>query len=711
MEQKTFKMTLGHRELVAEIGRYAPLAHGAVMLRYGDTAVLTTAVRGKPREGLDFFPLSCEYQEKMYAVGKIPGGYIKREGRPSENAVLTSRLIDRPIRPLFPDSYKDEVQVVAQVIAVDQNNSPQMTAMVGSSIALSIAKDIPFNGPTGSVQVGLVEGRYIINPNVEEMEKSLMDLVVSGTKDAIMMVEAGSKFVSEGQMLDGIMFAHEAIKEIVAFVETIQKELGIVKEEYIPPEVNEELRDFVKGIVDDELYQAVRIQDKTERGDFEGALMDKLVAALEEKYPEDFGGLIGEAKSFFKSLEKKQMRRMITHENLRPDGRRPDQIRQITTDAGLFKRTHGSGFFMRGETSALSITTLGALGEAQRLDGIDLEETRRFMHHYNFPPFSVGEPGRMMGPNRRAIGHGALGERALYQVLPKEEDFPYAIRVVSEVLSSNGSTSQASICASSLSMMDAGVPILAPVAGIAMGLIKEEEKVTVLSDIQGMEDFLGDMDFKVAGTTEGITAIQMDIKIQGIDRDIMTTALEQARVGRLHILSKMNETLEEPRKELSEYAPRVFHLRVHPDKIREIIGPGGKVITKITSECDVKIDIDDSGLVLITAVDGKGGKEALRRIEEIIKEVEKGEIYNAKIVKIAKFGAFVELLPGKDALCHISQLTMKRLNNVEDEFKVGDEIVVKVLDIDAQGKVSVSRKVLLEETAKKETVKTEGTHK
>jgi polyribonucleotide nucleotidyltransferase len=702
-QSKTFEMNLGGRTLSAEIGRYAPFAAGAAMIRYGDTAVLVTVANSKEaREGIDFFPLSVEYQEKMYSAGKIPGGYIKREGRPSEKAILTCRLIDRPIRPLFPKGYHNEVQVVAQVMSMDQENSPEIAAMIGTSVALSIA-DIPFNGPIGGVNVGLVDGEYVINPNMAQAEASTIELTVAGTADAIMMVEAGADFVSEEVMLNAIMFGHDEIKRIVEFVNGIVEGIGVVKSEYVPAEVNEELKSFVKETVYEELHKAVRIQEKTARGDFESALADKMKAAMEEKF-EDADQMFKEAKGYFKSFEKEQMRQMITNENLRPDGRTPEEIRPIQTDAGVLARTHGSGYFMRGSTSALSITTLGALGEAQRLDGIDLEETKRFMHHYNFPPFSVGETGRMFGPNRRAIGHGALGWRALLPILPNEEKFPYAIRVVSEVLSSNGSSSQASICAAILSMLDAGVPLKDSVAGIAMGLIKEDEKVTILSDIQGMEDFLGDMDFKVAGTRDGITAIQMDIKIAGIDREIMERALEQARLGRLHILEKMNATLSEPRADLSDYAPRVFMINIHPDKIREVIGPGGKVITKITAECDCKIDIEDDGRVLITAVDGKGGKEALKRIEAIVKDVEVGEIYNAKIVKIAKFGAFVQLLPGKDALCHISQLTVKRLVKVEDEFKVGDEIVVKVIEI-KEGKVSVSRKILLAEEAKKEEAK------
>jgi polyribonucleotide nucleotidyltransferase len=703
-DSKNFEMQLGGRTLIAEIGRYAPLASGAAMIRYGDTAVLVTVANSKKaREGMDFFPLSVEYQEKMYAVGKIPGGYIKREARPSEKAILTCRLIDRPIRPLFPSGYHNEVQVVAQVMSVDQDNAPDIAAMIGTSVALSLA-DLPFAGPIGGVHVGFVDGEYVINPTTAQAEASTIELTVAGTRDAVMMVEAGAEFVSEETMLNAIMFGHEEIKKIVEFVDKIVEEVGVVKSTYVAPLENEELKKAISDLVYEDLHKAVRIQDKVERNDYVDQLVDSMKQMIEEKFEEP-EALVKVAKGIFKSLEKKQMRTMITNENVRTDGRTPEEIRRIDTDVAVLPRAHGSGYFMRGLTSALSVTTLGALGESQRLDGIDSEETRRFMHHYNFPPFSVGETGRMFGPNRRAIGHGALGWRALLPILPDENDFPYTIRLVSEVLSSNGSSSQASICASVMSMLDAGIPLKDSVAGIAMGLIKEDENVTILSDIQGMEDFLGDMDFKVAGSKDGITAIQMDIKIEGIDREIMKRALEQARIGRLHILGKMSETISEPRADLSEYAPRVFMINVHPDKIREVIGPGGKVITKITSECNCKIDIEDDGRVLITAMDGKGGKEALKRIEDIVKDVEKGEIYNAKIVKIMKFGAFVELLPGKEALCHISQMTVKRLDKVEDQFKEGDEIVVKVIDIDKQGKVSVSRKILIEESEKKEAEK------
>jgi polyribonucleotide nucleotidyltransferase len=701
MNYKSYELMLSGRKLIVEIGRFAPLANGAAMVRYGDTSVLVTAVSSKkPKEGIDFFPLTCEFEEKLYSVGKIPGGYIKREGRPSEKAVLTSRLIDRPIRPLFPKGYYHEVQVVASAMSVDQDCSPEIAAMIGSSIVLSIS-DIPFEGPTGAVSVGLINGEFIINPDLKQSEETELLLTVAGTKDAIMMVEAGAQIIPEETILQAILFGHKEIQRIVEFIESIVKDLGIEKPKFVPKESDLELKEKVKELVYEKLNQAIRIFDKQGRNSSIESIEDMMFEQLKPIYTEEPSKL-KEIKEFFKSFEKEIMRKMITHENLRPDGRHPKEIRPISSEVGILPRTHGSGMFVRGTTSALSITTLGALGEAQRLDGIDLEDTKRFMHHYNFPPFSVGEPGRLGSPSRRSVGHGALGERALVAVLPSEAQFPYTIRVVSEVLSSNGSTSQASICASSLSMLDAGVPLKAQVAGIAMGLIQEDGKITILSDIQGLEDFLGDMDFKVAGTAEGVTAVQMDIKVDGLSEDILRTALTQAKEGRMHILSLMNQTLDTPRKEMSPYAPRVYHMQIHPDKIREVIGPGGKVIQRITAECNVKIDIEDDGRVLITAVDAQGGNDALKRIKDIVKEIELGEIYTAKIVRIAKFGAFVELMPGKDALVHISQLTKDKLEKVEDVFKVGDEIVVKVTGIDDQGKVNASRKVLLEVPEKSE---------
>ncbi len=694
MEQNhsVFETTMGGRPLKVEIGRMATLANGSAFVHYGDTVVLATATASKnPREGIDFFPLSVDYEEKLYSVGKIPGGFIKREGRPSEKAVLTSRLIDRPIRPLFPKGFKNEVQVIASAFSVDQDCPPDVTAMVGASIALSVS-DIPFEGPIAAVIVGYVDGQYVINPTVEQTAKSQMHLVVAGTKDAIMMVEAGMDILPEKVVLEAIFFGHEEIKRLVAFIEEIVAAVGKPKMEVVAPEVDPAIKALVegyRGAVD----QAVRIADKTDRNNALDDLKKQLQAEAAEAFP-DKAGLIS---NLFKDLEKELVRKMITHEKIRPDGRRHAEIRPVSCEVGILPRTHGSGHFKRGLTQVVTITTLGALSDAQRIDGLGLEDTKRYMHHYNFPPFSVGETGFMRGPNRRAIGHGALGERALLPVLPSEEEFPYAIRLVSEVVTCNGSSSQASICGSTLSLLDAGVPLKDSVAGIAMGLIQEDGQISILSDIQGMEDALGDMDFKVAGTKDGITAMQMDIKIHGLDRKIMEDAMQQALEGRMHILGKMNETISEYRKEMSPYAPRVFFFKIHPDKIREVIGPGGKVINKIIAETGVKIDIEDDGTVLITAPDGISGETALKRIQDIVKELQVGDIYDGRVTRIMKFGAFVEVLPGKEGLVHISHLAKERIGKVEDKFNVGDPIRVKVIEIDSQGRVNLSHKALLEE--------------
>ena len=688
---KNFKTELAGRTLEVEVGRVAEQANGAAWLKYGDTVVLVTACTSKSsREGIDFFPLSVEYQEKLYAVGKIPGGFIKRESRPSEKAILTDRLIDRPIRPLFPDGFRNEVQVVATLLSVDQNCAPDIVAMIGSSIALSIS-DIPFAGPTASVLVGMIDDELIINPTNEQTEKSDLHLVVSGTEDAIMMVEAGANEISEEKVLEAILYGHEEIKKIVKFINEIVAEVGKEKMDVKLFEPDETIKAEIFDFGFDKLKEAVKTVDKQERKEKMDEVQALVFDEFIEKYPENKNDI----NSIIKSMMKKVVRGMITKDKIRPDNRALTEVREITCDVGLLPRTHGSGLFTRGQTQALTITTLGSLGDAQRLDGIGLEETKRYMHHYNFPPFSVGEAGFMRGPNRRAIGHGALAERALLPVIPSEEEFPYAIRLVSEVLSSNGSSSQASVCGSTLSLLDAGVPIKKPVAGIAMGLIKEDDDISILTDIQGLEDFLGDMDFKVAGTKDGITAIQMDIKIHGIDREILTTALAQAKDGRLFIMDKMNAAISAPRSEMSPYAPRVFSMMVDPEKIRDIIGPGGKVINKIIAETGVKMDIDDSGRVLITANDAESGKQAIKSVEDIVKEVEVGEIYNGKIVKIMPFGAFVQLLPGKDGLVHISQLTAERLEKVEDKFNVGDEIKVIVKEIDKMGRINLSRKALL----------------
>ncbi len=696
---KTFKMDLGGRELTAEIGEMAELANGAVFLRYGQTNVLVTACGSKtPREGLDFFPLSCDYEEKRYAVGKFPGGFIKREGRPSERAILTCRLMDRPIRPLFPDGYRNEVQVVATAMSISQDHPPEIVSMIGSSIALSIS-DIPFNGPTGSVLVGLIDGEYIVNPTAAQQEESEIHLVVSGTKDAIMMVEAGSKEVSEEVMLKAILFAHEQIKKIVAFQEEIIAEAGKEKMEVPLAKPDEAIDAEIRVFATEKYIDAIKTEDKnlrTEKIDEVNELVQKEFA---EKYPEN----LKDIKEVCYKLVKEQVRRMIVEEGIRPDNRAHDEIRPISSKIGLLDRVHGSGMFTRGQTQVVSALTLGALGDVQIIDGFtDEEESKRYIHHYNFPAFSVGEARPLRGPGRREIGHGALAERALLPVIPSEDEFPYTIRVVSEVISSNGSTSQASVCGSSLSLMDAGVPIKAPVAGIAMGLIKEGDKVAVLSDIQGMEDFLGDMDFKVAGTKEGITAIQMDIKIDGIDEGILTNALEKARVGRLHILDKMNEVISEPKAELKPFAPRIITLQIHPDKIREVIGAGGKVINKIIDDTGVKIDISDDGKVFIASPDLPAAEKAKGIIEAIVKDIEVGEVFLGKVTRIMNFGAFVEIPGGREGMVHISKLAHERVNKVEDVVNIGDEITVKVVEIDKQGRINLSRKATLPRVDNKE---------
>lgn len=691
--EKIFQYKLAGRDLTVTLGKLAQLAGGSCLVQYGDTVVLVNATASKkPREGIDFFPLSCDYEEKLYSVGKIPGGFIKREGRPSEKAVLTSRLIDRPIRPLFPDGYRNDVQVIATVLSVDQDNSPEITAMIGSSIALTIS-DIPFNGPTASVMVGLIDGKYIINPNNEEREKSEIDLVVSGTKDAIMMVEAGAVGVTEKVMLEAILTAHEEIKNICQFIEKIHSEFGKEKVEYSVSVPNEELAQKIKTYGTKKLTSAINTVEKQERENKIDDVTSEITEIFLEEYPESAKDIA----AIIEDIIKDEVRRLIVEEGLRPDNRKPDEIRTITTDIGLLPRTHGSGLFTRGQTQVLTIATLGASGDVQIIDGLGDDASKRYMHHYNFPPYSVGESRPMRGPGRREIGHGALAEKALVPVLPSLSEFPYTIRLVSEVLASNGSSSQASVCGSTLALLDAGVPIKSSVAGIAMGLIKEGDKLAILSDIQGMEDHLGDMDFKVAGTREGITAMQMDIKISGISREILEEALEKARIGRLFILDKMAETISTPKDDLSPYAPRIFTMQIDPDKIREVIGAGGKVINKIIDETGVKIDIDDTGLISIAAVDGEGGKKAMEMITNIIKEIQAGEIYLGKVTKLMNFGAFVDILNGKEGLVHISQLAKERVSKVEDVVAVGDEILVKVMEIDKQGRINLSRKALLPE--------------
>jgi polyribonucleotide nucleotidyltransferase len=685
-----FEMDLAGRKLVLETGKLAKQANGAVMCKYGDTAVLCTVTASKEPKDLDFFPLTVNYEERLYAVGKIPGGFIKREGRPSEKAILASRLIDRPIRPLFPEGFRNEVQIVAIVMSVDQDCAPEIAAMIGTSAALSIS-NVPFDGPIAGVIVGRVDGEFIINPTVEQAEKSDLHLVVAGTKDAIVMVEAGAKEVPEAVMLEAIMFGHEKIKEIVAFQEQLVEQVGQAKMEVVLHAVDPEINRIVREMATDKLKEAIRVPEKQAREDAIQAVKDEIHAALDEQYPE----LVNDISEVLYDIVKELVRHAILYEHSRPDGRGLDEIRPISCEVSLLARTHGSGLFTRGQTQALSVCTLGALGDVQILDGLDLEESKRFMHHYNFPPFSVGEARAPRAPSRRDIGHGALGERALEPVIPSEEEFPYTIRLVSEVLESNGSTSQASICASTLAMMDAGVPIKAPVAGVAMGLVKEGDKVAVLTDIQGMEDHLGDMDFKVAGTKQGVTALQMDIKIKGINREILEHALQKAHVGRMFILEKMLEVIDRPRKELSPYAPRIISIRIHPDKIREVIGPGGRVINKIIEDTGVKIDIEQDGRIYISTQDLANGEKAKAMIEGIVREVEVGQTYTGKVTRVEKYGAFVEVLPGKEGLVHISQLAEERVGKVEDVVSIGDQILVKVTEIDPQGRINLSRKEAL----------------
>ena len=697
-EHKIFTMDLAGRELSVEIGKIAQLASGSAILRYGDTMVMVNVSKSsQPREGVDFFPLSVDYEEKLYSVGKIQGGFLKREGKASEKAILTSRLIDRPIRPLFPKTFRNDVQVVATVLSVDQDCTPDIVSMIGSSVALSIS-EIPFNGPTGSVCIGLVDGALVVNPTAEEREKSELHLVVSGTKEAVMMVEAGANEVPESLMLEAILKAHEEIKKIVEFIEQIQAEVGKEKMEFVETKPDAEIEAKVREIATEGMKEAVKVVEKLERQEAMDAVKEQTINSFDEETLEEFGNDI---IATLDAIIKEEVRKAIVHEGRRPDARKTDEIRPIWCDHGFIPRAHGSGLFTRGQTQVMTVTTLGALGDVQILDGLDEEENKRYMHHYNFPAYSVGECRPMRGPGRREIGHGALAERALLPVIPSKEEFPYAIRLVSEVLSSNGSTSQGSVCGSTLSLLDAGVPIKDMVAGIAMGLIEHDGKMAILSDIQGMEDHLGDMDFKVAGTEKGITAIQMDIKIAGIDEEVLTRALAQARVGRLHILNEMKKCIDKPNDELSKYAPKIVTMRINPDKIRDVIGAGGKVITKIIDETGVKIDIEQDGEVFIAGTDMDMINLAKKKIEDIVAEVELNAIYKGKVTRIVNFGAFVELLPGKEGLLRIGNIAHERIEKVEDVLNVGDEVEVKVTEIDEKGRVNVSRKVLLPKPERK----------
>jgi len=692
--ERIFQMELGGRTLIVETGKYAEQAGGSCLVRMGDTAVLVCATVAKsPRDGVDFLPLSVEFQEKLYSVGKIPGGFIKREGRPSDRSILTSRLIDRPLRPLFPKGFYNDVQVVATVLSVEQDVQPEVLGMIGSSIALSIS-NAPFAGPTGSVAVGLVDGEYVLNPDCAQRDASSLSLTVAGTKDAVMMVEAGANEISEEEMLGAILFAHEEIKKIVSFISEIQAEIGKEKMEVNIYKPDETLTEKVRAFAFDKVAWSLDTFERKEREVRSEQVKNETVEAFAEEY-HDSGKDIG---AILYAITKEIVRDKIINKKIRPDGRAQDEIRPIWCEAGILPRTHGSAVFTRGQTQVMTIATLGTISESQTLDGLTLDESKRYMHQYNMPPYSVGETRPIRSPGRREIGHGALAERALEPVLPSEADFPYCMRLVSEVISSNGSTSQASICASTLALLDAGVPIKKSVAGVAMGLIKDDEtgNIAILTDIQGLEDFLGDMDFKVAGTRDGITAIQMDIKIKGINREILTRALEQANKGRMFILDKMAETLREPRAELSPYAPRIISFTINPDKIREVIGSGGKTINKIIADTGVKIDIEDDGTVFIASPDSAAAAEAKKIIDGIVKEIEIGDVYLGTVVGIKDFGAFINLKPGTDGLLHISRIANRRVEKVEDVLSMGEQVLVRVIDIDPKsGKISLSRKDML----------------
>jgi len=686
-----FEIELGGRKLTIEQGKMAKQANGAVLVRYGDTVVLVTATASSaPREGVDFFPLTVDYEEKMYAAGKIPGGFIKREGRPSSDAVLCARLIDRPIRPLFPDGFRNDVQIVATVLCVEQDNPPEIAAMIGASCALTVS-DIPFMGPIAGVRVGYVDGAFVINPTEAQRAVSELNLTVAGSHDAVMMVEAGANELSEEVVLDAILFGHAEIRRLVEFQNDIRSACG--KEKIVPAifAVSEELESKVRAYAEERLDAATRNSDKLMRDADIAAIKAETVEHFIEEYPE----AAKEISQILYKIEKGIVRHMITHEKIRPDGRALDEVRPVSCEVGILPRTHGSGLFTRGQTQVLTVTTLGSIGDEQIIDGLGPETTKHYLHHYNFPGYSVGEARPMRSPGRREIGHGALAERALFPMIPSIEDFPYTIRLVSEILESNGSSSMGSVCGSTLSLMCAGVPIKRPVSGVAMGLVRDGDDYSILTDIQGMEDALGDMDFKVAGTTKGITAIQMDIKIAGITRDILASALAQAKQGRAFILEKMLACIDKPAAELSPYAPRVEVITIDIDKIRDVIGTGGKVVRKIIDETGVDVDIHEDGNIFITSPNIEAMDRARKMIEDIVREVEVGEVYTGRVTRFLKFGAFVELLPGKEGLCHISQLAKHRVESVEDVVKIGDQLEVKVIEIDDKGRINVSHKALL----------------
>ena len=713
--KKVFELDFNGRKLVVETGELAKQTNGSVLVRYGDTAVLSVSVMGKNMISSDFFPLTVLYQERLYSVGKIPGGFIKREGRPSDAATLAARLIDRPIRPMFDENLRNEIQVINTVLSVDQDNSPEITALFGSSLCLGIS-NIPFDGPVAGVIVGRVNGKFVINPTAEQAEISDLNLTVAGTKDAICMVEAGAKELSEEVMLDALMFAHENIKVLCEFEQKIIDEVGVEKIELEKAEIDPELESAVKEYATKDMLEAIQIKDKLEKYAKIDEVKENTIEHFKEVYAdtEEIDKKIANVSKILVSIEAGEVRRLITDEHIRPDGRKMDEIRPLYAGVDILARTHGSALFSRGETQVLATTTLGAIGEHQILDGLGIEDSKRFMLHYNFPQFSVGEVGRYGSPGRREIGHGALGERALAQVIPSEEEFPYTIRVVSEVLESNGSSSQATICSGCLSLMAAGVPIKAPVAGIAMGLITSPDgsKYTILTDIQGLEDHMGDMDFKVAGTRAGITALQMDIKIKGVTKEILSEALAQAKKARLEILDVMHEAIEEPRKEVSKYAPKIETFNIDPEKIKDVIGRGGDMITKIILEASnvktvndkdaVKVDLEDDGRVIIYHTDKDIIAKTRKMIENVVREVEEEKIYTGKVVKVEDFGAFVELWPGCEGLVHVSQLDHKRVDKPSDVVAVGDEIMVKSLGYDNRGRLNLSRKECLPKPEKKE---------
>ncbi|HDP69207.1 MAG TPA: polyribonucleotide nucleotidyltransferase [Actinobacteria bacterium] len=687
MNVVTKELELGGKTMSFQFNKVARQADGSVLVRCGDTIVLVTVVASKePIEGLDFLPLTVEVVEKMYAAGKIPGGFIKREGRPSDRSVLTARLIDRPVRPLFPEGFRNEIQIIATILSVDQLNSPDILALNGASIALAIS-DIPFQKTIAAVRVGRVDGRWVINPDSQELGYSELDLVVAGNIDSIIMVEAGAGGVDEKVILEALAEGHKAIKELIGFIEGVKSELGKAKREIPLAEVDPKIDDAIrKRKIEQDLAKALRGSDKLTREKAVADVKEKVMNELLNEFSEDKKDI----KKVLKKIEKEVVRKMILNEKVRPDGRGLDEIRSISCEVGFLPRAHGSGLFTRGQTQALSVLTLGTISEVQRLDGLESEESKRFLHHYNFPPFSTGEIWRLMSPKRREIGHGALAEKALSSVIPDEAEFPYTIRIVSEVLESNGSSSMASICGSTLALMDAGVPISAPVAGIAMGLVKEDDNVAVLADIQGAEDALGDMDFKVAGTSMGITALQMDMKVGGVDINILKEALEQAKKGRLFILDKMQSIISEPREKLSKFAPRIITMKINVDKIRNVIGPGGKTIRGIVDETGAKIDIEDDGTIFISSIDSESGEKAQKIVELLVKEVKVGEVYMGTVTKTMNFGAFVEILPGKEGLVHISKLAKTRVPTVEDVVNVGDKILVKVVEVDKLGRTNLS---------------------